>query len=418
MTRLSRQQLLADVTAALGATRGGERGLRMGLEVEFIPVRADSRRRVGLEPDPDGAAGLLGVVERALRLHGGHMELGPGGAPRARFPGRGVLAFEPGGQVEVATDAFASVDGVVAAARAVLQPLFAEACEAGIDLVARGMDPHNQVADVPLLITSDRYRKQRAHYDRLGPWGADMMLLSAGLHVNLDLGGRPVRRWWTANRLAPILTALFANSPCEDGVAGPACRSRRAEQWRHLDPSRTGTFDAVDDAPGAYLAFALAAHDFLGTENGDPAAPFRTGWENGADQERWRGHLTTLFPEVRPRGYLELRSPDTIRPAWLPVPLVVCFVLLYEPWAMCRAEEILPPVDAALLLEAGRAGVRDDRIRNLALDILDVAIEGARRLGPGRVGPTSLECVEEFRNRFTARGRDPGDEDDLPPFQL
>jgi len=237
-----------------------------------------------------------------------------------------------------------------------------------------------------------------------------MMVLSAALHLNLDVGGRPVRRWWVANRMAPLLTALFANSP---GPAGPGegeARSTRAEHWRRLDPSRTGLFGAEDDARGRYLAFALGALDSLGTEEGGEVRPFRAAWEQGADLARWRAHLTTLFPEVRPRGYMELRSVDALRPAWYAVPLVLAVGLLYEPGGLTHAEEILPLADVGLLARAGRQGVRDPALRDAALQAFDVALSGARALGPRIVGGRSLERAEEFRTRFVAQWHDPGDE--------
>lgn len=406
------------MTRALCASRGGERLLRVGLEAELIPIASESGHRVAPDATPSGAPGLLPVIRRAVERAGGSLDADTPSGPRAHIPNVGMLTFEPGGQLELATAPFSSVDELTRAARSVLEPLARDAEESGITLLARGMDAAHRASDVPLVVASERYRKQRAHYDRIGPWGADMMVLSAGLHVNVDLGGRPVRRWWLANRLAPVLTALFANSPAPAGPDAPARRSNRAEQWRHLDPARTGLFGEDEDAPGTYLTFALEAPDFLGGPEGVPAAPFREAWVAGADLERWRRHLTTLFPEVRPRRYLELRSVDAQRPAWYAVPLVVVTGLLNDPRSLARAEQILPPADEDLLLLAGRQGVRDPELRALALHVLDLGISAARELGAEIVGAESIETAEEFRRRFTAAGLDPGDEPDgLPLFE-
>lgn len=387
------------------------------MEAELIPVDAEGRR-VGIEPDAEGRRpGLLPLVRRAAERAGGTLRRDPYGSHCAELPGVGVLTFEPGGQLELATRPFTSVHGLVDAAHGVLGPLLRDGGDRGIRFLTRGMDRAHASEEIPLVLDAERYRKQRAHYDRIGPWGAAMMLRSAGLHVNVDLGGRPVRRWWLANRLAPVLTALFANSPGGPDADGGERRSDRAEQWRHLDPCRTGLFGQDDDAPGAYLRFALGAADFLGAAEGEPALPFREAWERGADLARWRAHLTTLFPEVRPRGYLEIRSVDALRPAWYAVPLVVAVGLLYHPDGLVRGEELLPPADEALLRRAGREGVRDPGVRDLALETLDVALTGARALGSDVADGPTLERVEEFRRRFPHAWRDPGDEPDgLDPF--
>jgi glutamate--cysteine ligase len=397
------------VTRALGASVAGEDGLRIGLEAELIPVAVDGGARVGVDA-PLGQPATRPLLQRAVARHRGTIEDGPYGVPRVRIPGVGVFSFEPGGQLELSTEAFYSVDDLIAAVERILRPLARDAEEMGIALLTRGMDARNQVDDVPFVVTSQRHRRLRAHYDRIGPWGARMMVLSAALHVNLDLGGRPVRRWWVANRMAAVLTALFANSPGPTDPGEEEARSTRAEQWRRLDPSRTGLFGADDDARGRYLAFALGALDFLGTPEGEAVRPFRAAWEEGADLSRWRAHLSTLFPEVRPRGYMEIRSVDALRPAWYSVPLVLAVGLLYDPSGLARAEEVLPPADLTLLARAGRQGVRDTALRDAALEAFDVALSGARDLGPRMVGGQSLERAEEFRRRFVAQRRDPGDE--------
>jgi len=407
--RLPRSELLADVHRALGASTAGDDGLRIGLEAELIPISAETGARVGVDPSPSCPVGTRTLLERAAARSGGTVEPGPHGVPCAVLPGTGVLSFEPGGQLEVSTSPFSAVDGLLAAVDRALEPLARDAEEAGIVLLTRGMDPGRDVDEVPFVVSSQRHRRQRAHYDAVGPWGHRMMVLSAALHLNIDLGGRAVRRWWAANRLAPLLTALFANSPGDGGPSG-AVRSLRAEQWRHLDPTRTGVFGETDDAGNDYLSFALGAADFLGAQEGIPAKPFRVAWEEGADLRRWRAHLSTLFPEVRPRGYLELRSVDALRPAWYAVPLVVAVGLLYEPVALLHSDELLPPADAGLLGRAGRAGLRAEELRCAALDVFDLALKGARALGPGVVGGVALERAEEFRRRFPAQGLDPGDE--------
>jgi glutamate--cysteine ligase len=244
-----------------------------------------------------------------------------------------------------------------------------------------------------------------------------MMRQSAAIHVNVDLGGRPARRWSVANRMAAALTALFANSPRYGGQE-TGCRSFRAEQWRHLDPTRTGVFPEQSDPAGAYTDFALDALDFLASRGGGSSHPFRESWATGASLDSWREHLTTVFPEVRPRGYLELRSFDTLRPAWIAAPLVLVCGILYEPRALAEAGELLPPAEAGLLAEAGRSGLRSPELKATATELFDLGLAGAERLGQDVVGGAALEVARAYRDRFLVRGEDPGDEpDDLAPFE-
>jgi len=406
--RATHQELLDVVRDALMATGGGDRRLRMGMEMEFIPLPADGGTRIPLEDEAGGPSGTK-LLRRAAEGTGWIEEVSRHGVPQFRALGTGLISFEPGGQLELSTDTFDAVDPLVAASRGVLQTLHSAAGEMGIDLVARGMDPFNAAEDASLFITADRYHKQEAHYASIGPWGRRMMLQTAAIHVNLDLGGRPVRRWWAANKMAPYLIAIFANSPMREG-RDTGYRSNRAEQWRHLDPSRTGAFAESEDPVSDYATFALEAHDFLNTAEGTPASAYRQTWEDGSGVREWQAHLTTLFPEVRPRGYLELRSIDALPPWWIAVPLVICVGVLYSPRALSAAAELFAEPTPDRLLAAGREGLGDPDIRQKASDFFDVALEGASQLGEEVVGGAALEEARAFRDRFVRAGEDPGHE--------
>lgn len=402
------QELLDVVRRALAASGAGEQRLRMGMEMEFIPVRADSRARIPLRDETGGPSGTR-LLRDAANRGAWIEETSRHGVPQFRIPGVGIITFEPGGQLELSTDAFDSVDPLVRVSREVIEVLTRAAEDQGIDLVARGIDPVNAADDASLCVTADRYSRQSAHYASIGPWGRRMMLQSAAIHVNLDLGGRPVRRWWAANRMAPYLIAIFANSPQFEG-RDTGYRSYRAEQWRHLDPSRTGVFGETEDPVSAYAAFAMKARSFLAAEEATLSPTFRKRWESGAGVASWEAHLTTLFPEVRPRGYLELRSFDALPPWWIAVPLVVSVGILYSPRALAEVEDLLPDATDELLLVAGREGLGNPEIRRCAEDLFNLALDGAEEWGGEVVGGAALEEARAFRKRFVQRGEDPGHE--------
>jgi glutamate--cysteine ligase len=330
----------------------------------------------------------------------------PAGAPAFELPGGGALSFEPGGQMEYSSPPCPDSDRLVAHMEEVLEPLARSAAGRGIRLLARGLDPLTPVHDAPLRVRAERYLRMAAHYDRRGTAGRRMMRQTAALHLNLDLGGEPHLRWRVANALAPLLTALFANSPEAEG-SPTGHRSTRALQWRHLDPTRTGVRPHVSDPVGDYVRFALDADAFLLGHQDQPARPFRDWLERGAGGDDWERHLSTLFPEVRPRGYLELRCLDALPLALYGAPVAVAAGVLYDAESLAAAEACLPPADPALLERAGRLGMADPEVASAARLALDLAEAGLRR---GRVAGVArvAEVLQDFRRRFSDPGLDPG----------
>jgi glutamate--cysteine ligase len=124
----------------------------------------------------------------------------------------------------------------------------------------------------------------------------------------------------------------------------------------------------------------------------------------------WRTHLTTLFPEVRPKGFAEVRACDAVDPARYAAPLVLLAGIAYDPRAAAEAGELVGAPDPALLVRAGRDGLRDPALAAAARDLADIAMGGARRLGPAFVSGAALEEAEAFFDAYTRRGRSPADD--------
>ncbi|HEY6948773.1 MAG TPA: hypothetical protein VI297_08155, partial [Gemmatimonadales bacterium] len=123
--------------------------------------------------------------------------------------------------------------------------------------------------------------------------------------------------------------------------------------------------------------------------------------------EEWEAHLGTLFPEVRPRGRLELRSADAVDPAWYAAPLVFTAGLAYEPRALRAALELLPSADLGLLERAGRLGLGDPAIARTAVDLFELALGGCAALGPRFLHPAHLEEARAYFDHYTRLGRSP-----------
>jgi glutamate--cysteine ligase len=337
----------------------------------------------------------------------------------------GRITFEPGGQVEHSTCVHphpsAALDDVDDMARR----LAGGFRDRGARLAAVGLDLWTDVDEVPQQLPGDRYVAQAAYYDRRGRWGALMMRHTASLQINVDLGREGVwqERWLAANCLAPVLTAAFACSPTREGVA------TRALAWQQLDPTRSGfprllVEHGNRDPREQWARAALEADVMLfrsgeaGWSPGDPGFSFghwvthghpRHGWPTCEDFDY---HLTTLFFEVRARGFLELRTGEALPARWRPVPVVVACTLIYDDDARHAFLDLMSPHVGELpelWQRAAVAGVRDATLGELAGMTLEIALRHAPELGPILVAPHHLGPVREFLTRYTERHRMPAD---------
>ena len=232
------------------------------------------------------------------------------------------ITFEPGGQVEVSTppapDGPTAVDHAAEDALAVRTRL----ATAGMELVAVGLDaggPRRRVADEP------RYAAMARYFDRLGSAGATMMCGTASLQVNIGFDGDLDAHWEYAHDLAPVLGAMFAHSPLVDGRPS-GWQSSRLAVWAALEPRRTGPVPTRPGARNAWIRYALDAPVMLMHQRSDcvvpsPVPTLREWIEQGhdgtyPDADDVGYHLTTLFPPVRPRGWIELRVLDALPEPW------------------------------------------------------------------------------------------------------
>ena len=259
---------------------------RVGLELEWLTYAVDDRtRRVSL-------AELEPVCSR---LDG-------------RLPCDSGLTLEPGGQVEISTRPFDAVGDAIDAARTDAAVLRAALADHGIDMVAAGLDRDR--APERILDTA-RYRAMQTYFDATGAAGRTMMCNTASMQINVDVVGDPRDAWQAAHAVA----ASLANGH------GDSCPNRR-DVWTRIDATRTAPVGGTD--PGeAWAAYAMAARVMFIRVSADDCVPIldRTtladwiarghplGWPTESDVLE---HLTTLFPPVRPRGFLELRTIDAL----------------------------------------------------------------------------------------------------------
>jgi glutamate--cysteine ligase len=365
--------------------------LTFGAELEFLALDAGSHRVVPVL-GRSGTVCSVDLVREVARRLAWRETVSDKGIPRFVSDAGGALTFEPGGQLEYATTVHRSVDGVLREL-CVVETLLRESAEPrGVMLLACGVDPFNGPDVAPLQLHAERYERMARYFATIGTDGARMMRQTASLQVNVG-GVAMIERWAVANAIAPVLVALFANSThyagCDTG-----CASYRAETWRGVDCSRTGLFEGRDPVR-EYTAFALSARAFLS----DESAP-QFGVLDGelVSEASFVTHLTTLFPEVRPRGYLEVRSLDAVDADRRAAAMALIAGLLGDDEAARDARDLLGSADAELLRSAGREGMRNFRIAAFAGEVTEIALAGCTRLGPTIV-------AEETAGAMTAHFR-------------
>uniref|UniRef100_UPI001E5B224E ergothioneine biosynthesis glutamate--cysteine ligase EgtA n=1 Tax=Blastococcus atacamensis TaxID=2070508 RepID=UPI001E5B224E len=296
------------------------------------------------------------------------------------LPGGSRITFEPGGQVELSAPPADDVASAVLGLRADHATLAAALASDGLGLALVGTDP---LRPARRLSNAARYAAMEEHFAAVGcaDAGARMMTSTAALQVNLDAG--PAAGWSArlalAHQLGPVLVAVSACSPLQaDRATG--WRSTRQQIWGELDSARCGPILTGDDPAAEWAAYALAAPVMLVHDPVSGAAePVRgriplADWVTGATRLGDRSatgadvdyHLTTLFPPVRPRGYLEIRYLDAAPEPWWPALAAVTATLLDDPVAADRAADACAPV-AGRWSDAARLGLADPALRTAAV---------------------------------------------------
>lgn len=412
-----RTRLLEDVRERLFTPRSARpSGGRFGLEIELIPLDAETGAPVPIFGDPAATGsgcrtGTLQVLRELGEASGWGVQEGPHGVPALHLPAGASIAYEPGGQIEYATSPRATVAEIASDLGRVLPALIEAAAGRGIRLVGRGIDPVNGLDRARRLLPGERYVSMHRYLSAIGDAGPRMMLQTAAIQVNVELTDPEGRdadlRWRVLNAAAPYLTAMFANSSVYAGTdSGYA--SYRARQWRLLDRRRTGVLGRERDSAAEYTDFGLEAGWIFRPQDREPE-PFVEWLIRGeATVDDWRKHLTTLFPEVRPRGWLEVRCIDALPPEWAIVPLAVTAGLLSDPKTLRRAADIAAKPDSMLLQTAAREGLSDPGLASGARELFEVALESGE--GWAAADDPVLETARSYFELYTSRGRAPGAE--------
>ena len=385
---------------------------RVGVELEWLTV---DERRPDQPVAPARVRRLLGGGNAAGDNAAGDNAAGDNAAGDLALPNGSRLTFEPGGQVEISSPPEATVAGACAVAAADLAAASDALRNQGIRLVGLGLDPVRQCRR---LLDAPRYRAMESYFDRLGGTGRSMMCRTAAIQVNVDAGAgaQGHHRWHLAHTLGPALAAAFANSPLDDGMPS-GWRSSRLAVWLALDPGRTAPVDDGGDPAEAWGRYLLDARVMLVRASDDRyvaldrdltfGAWMRDGHELGYPTvDDLAYHLTTLFPPVRARGWLELRMIDALPDPWWRVPVAVVAALLLDHETSLRAARVGHGV-AGLWTEAARHGLAFPALADGARGCFALAMDALERVG---ADADTIALVAAYHDRYVSRGRCPADD--------
>ena len=304
--------------------------------------------------------------------------------------------------------------------------------ELGIGFLGLGFSPLWTRAETPVM-PKGRYAIMAPYMDRKGRLGRDMMFRSCTVQVNLDFGSEAdmVKKLRVSLALQPVATALFAASPFTEGRPN-GFKSFRSAVWLDTDPDRTGMLPFAFE-PGfgfeRYVDYALDVPMYFvkrGERYIDVAGQsFRdllAGKLPGLPGERatlsdWANHVSTIFPEVRLKRYLEMRGADG--GPWRRLPAFAAFWvgLLYDEAALDAAWDLVKDWSAderqTLRDEVPKLGfkahIRQWSVLNLAKETLKFAEQGlARRRKHDRVGHDETGYLRPIQE-FVARGITPAE---------
>jgi glutamate--cysteine ligase len=367
---------------------------RIGTEHEKFVFRRDDLRRAAY------AEGIRPLLEGLMRF--GWTPVLENGVPIALAQDEASISLEPGGQLELSGAPLETIHQTCAEVGQHLRQV-REVTEAlGLGMLGVGFDPKWRREDVPWM-PKGRYAIMRDYMPKRGGQGLDMMLRTCTVQVNLDYAGETdmVRKFRASLALQPVATALFAASPFVEG-APVGFQSWRSQVWTDTDPDRCGILPFVfEDGFGfeRYVDWMLDVPMYFVYRDGryiDAAGQsfrdFMAGRLPALPGERprigdWGDHLTTAFPEVRMKRYLEMRGADGgpwDRLCALPALWVG---LLYDDIALDAAYGLVADWTledhAYLRREVPRQGIRtpfrQHTLRELAAEVLAIAREGLRR---------------------------------------
>jgi glutamate--cysteine ligase len=374
---------------------------RIGTEHEKIPFYRDDHTPVPYEGKTPTERGGIRALLDGMGAELGWAPITDRGAIIGLFDeaAGGAISLEPGGQFELSGAPVTTIHETEAELVRHFSVLEAVARPFGIGFLSLGMSPLWRLDETPLM-PKQRYEIMTRYMPEVGTRGLEMMRRTATVQANLDFSSEAdmVRKLRVALALQPLTTALFANSPFSDGKLN-GFLSARSDVWRDTDRARTGMLafafepgmgferyaDYALDVPMYFVKRGETYHDVAGARFKDlldgrlPQLPGER-----ATISDWANHLSTIFPEVRLKRYLEMRGADAGPRSFLPALPALFVGLLYEPSCLDAAWDIVRSWDAeareTLRADVPRLGlaatIAGRKLRDVGVEVLSIARAG------------------------------------------
>jgi glutamate--cysteine ligase len=372
-------------------------GWRIGTEHEKFGFYWDD-----LKPPPyEGDRGIRALLEGIAAKHGWDI-VAENGLPVALARSGGSITLEPAGQLELSGAPLENIHQTCCEVTCHLEEVRSVADGLGMGFLGMGFQPKWKRSDMPWM-PKGRYKIMREYMPKVGSLGLDMMTRTCTVQVNLDYDSEAdmVKKFRVALALQPVATALFADSPFTEGQPN-GYLSYRSHVWTDTDADRTGMLDFVfEDGFGyqRYVDYILDVPMYFSMQDGKPVdlagRSFRDFLAGKLPElpgvvptlRDWADHLTTAFPEVRLKQYLEMRGADGGPWSRLCALPALWVGLLYDDDALDAAWNLVRDFSMQER-HALRDGVpkhalklpfRHGSVRDLALEALKIAGHGLKR---------------------------------------
>ena len=370
---------------------------RIGTEHEKFAFDPETFRTLAYE----GKSGVREILERMCRF-GWEPVLENGKPIGLKKPDNSSISLEPGGQIELSGAPLETIHQTCGELTNHLEQVKEVAGELDVGFLGLGYIPKWTLKDINWM-PKDRYKIMREYMLKKGNLGHHMMLATCTVQVNLDFSSEShmVRMFRTALALQPVATALWANSPFREGSKN-GYLSFRSHIWNDTDPDRTGILPFVfEDGFGfeRYVDYMLDVPMYFVYRDGqyidvsgESFRDFLKGKLGALSGKKptlkdWEDHMTTAFPEVRLKRFLEMRGADG--GPWENLCALPAFWvgLLYDNQALADAENYVSDWSFDELSQlrnevpktALKTRFRNNSVQDIALDILEISKAGLYR---------------------------------------
>jgi glutamate--cysteine ligase len=367
---------------------------RVGTEYEKVGIERDSARAIRYS----GPAGVETIL-KALVSEYKWAPVEEDGHAIALTRDKAQITLEPGGQIELSGEPCESIHCAYAEFTQHIRELLEVSARLNIVFLGLGIQPVSTLDQIE-WVPKKRYRIMGPYMPKVGTLGQRMMKQTATVQANIDYSDEKdaMAKFRAAMGLAPLVTAMFANSPISEGRLN-GYKSFRGHIWTDTDNARCGLLRFAFDPSvsfARYVEYALDVPMYLIIRDGNyldfTGVAFRRFLSHGhqghrATIEDWDLHLTTLFPEVRIKRYMEVRSADSQPPELMPALPALIKGVLYDPDCLQASWDLVKGWSWDERMElyhdshrhALAARIRRHSLLDLARELMEIAWTGLKR---------------------------------------